>query len=139
MKSFPLAYTARVYILFQCELINQAACDLAREVANEGDALVAGNFSQTPSYMSGLGKEVVQEEFKKQVDVFVKNDVDFLLGEVIVFSWDISRARNFQSNYWHFFTAMSMLFLALAVYVCGGGGMGDWSNESHRPASCHVP
>ena len=55
-------------------------------MANEGDALVAGNFSQTPSYMSGLGKEVVQEEFKKQVNVFVKNDVDFLLGEVIFFS-----------------------------------------------------
>jgi len=33
--------------------------------------------------MSGLGKEFVQKEFKKQVDVFVKNDVDFLLGEVI--------------------------------------------------------
>ena len=84
LKSFPRVYTVRVYILFQCELINQAACDLAREVANEGDALVAGNFCQTPSYMSGLGKEVVQQEFKKQVDVFVKNDVDFLLGEVIV-------------------------------------------------------
>ena len=89
-------YRARtVYFLFQCELINQAACDLAREVANEGDALVAGNFCQTPSYMSGLGKEVVQQEFKKQVDVFVKNDVDFLLGEVI-FSVEVSRARNFQ-------------------------------------------
>jgi len=33
--------------------------------------------------MSGLGKVVVQEEFKKQVDVFVKNEVDFLIGEVI--------------------------------------------------------
>ena len=52
-------------------------------MANEGDALVAGNLSQTPSYMSGLGKVVVQEEFKKQVDVFVKNEVDFLIGEVI--------------------------------------------------------
>jgi len=68
-----------------CELINQAACDLAREVADEGDALVAGNFCQTPSYMSGLGKEVVQEEFKKQVDVFVKNNVDFLIGELFMY------------------------------------------------------
>ena len=71
-----------MYIAFQCELINQAACDLAREVANEGDALVAGNICQTPSYMSGLGKEVVQNEFRKQIEVFVKNDVDFLIGEV---------------------------------------------------------
>ena len=68
--------------MFQCELINQAACDLAREVANEGDALVAGNICQTPSYMSGLAKEVVQKEFQEQIDVFVKNNVDFLLGEV---------------------------------------------------------
>ncbi|KAJ7385442.1 hypothetical protein OS493_016526 [Desmophyllum pertusum] len=69
-----------------CELINQAACDLAREVANEGDALVAGNICQTPSYMSGLGKEVVQKEFQKQIDVFVKNDVDFLLGELFCYA-----------------------------------------------------
>ena len=71
-----------VYFAFQCEKINQAACDLAREVADEGDALVAGNICPTPSYMSGLGKEVVQKEFQRQVDVFVKNDVDFLIGEV---------------------------------------------------------
>ncbi|XP_078378885.1 betaine--homocysteine S-methyltransferase 1-like isoform X1 [Oculina patagonica] len=68
-----------------CELVNQAACDLAREVANEGDALVAGNICQTPSYMSGLGKEVVQNEFKKQIDVFVKNNVDFVLGETFFY------------------------------------------------------
>ena len=70
--------------MFQCAQINQAACDLAREVANEGDALVAGNICQTPSYMSGHGKDVVQKEFQKQIEVFVKNDVDFLLGEVII-------------------------------------------------------
>lgn len=68
-----------------CAEINQAACDLAREVANEGDALVAGNISQTPSYMSGHGKEVVQKEFQEQIDVFVKNDVDFLLGELFFY------------------------------------------------------
>ena len=68
----------------QCEAVNQAACDLAREVANEGGALVAGNISNTPSYLAGKGKEAVQAEFKKQLDVFVKNDVDFLIGEVSV-------------------------------------------------------
>ena len=62
--------------------MNQAACDLAREVANEGGALVAGNISNTPSYLAGKGKEAVQAEFKKQLEVFVKNDVDFLIGEV---------------------------------------------------------
>ncbi|KAL9986130.1 hypothetical protein ACROYT_G000217 [Oculina patagonica] len=68
-----------------CELINQAACDLAREVANEGDALVAGNICATTSYMSGLGKEVVQKELQKQIDVFVKNGVDFLIGETFTY------------------------------------------------------
>lgn len=64
------------------EAINQAACDLAKEVASKGDALVAGNISQVPSYLTGLGKEAVQKEFKKQTDIFVKNDVDFLIGEL---------------------------------------------------------
>ncbi len=43
---------------------------------------MAGNISQVPAYLEGLGKEAVQKEFKKQIDIFVKNDVDFLLGEV---------------------------------------------------------
>ena len=68
--------------LSQCEAVNQAACDLAREVANEGDALVAGNICQLPSYLTGAGKEVCQAQFNRQLDVFIKNDVDFLIGEV---------------------------------------------------------
>ena len=48
--------------------INQAACDIAREVANEGEGVfVAGGICQTPSYLSGKGKQVVQGEFRKQV------------------------------------------------------------------------
>jgi len=61
--------------------INDAACHIAKEVASEGDALVAGGISQTPAYLSGLGKEKVQLEFKKQVDSFVANGVDFLIAE----------------------------------------------------------
>ena len=78
-----LLHTNTCSFSHQSEAVNQAACDLAREVANEGGALVAGNITHTPSYMSGKGKEVVQAEFKKQVDVFVKNNVDFLIGEVL--------------------------------------------------------
>lgn len=66
---------------FTGQSINQAACDLAREVANEGDALVLGGICQTPTYLSGKGKEAVQSEFRKQIQVFVKNKVDFLLCE----------------------------------------------------------
>uniref|UniRef100_A0AAX7UM07 Hcy-binding domain-containing protein n=1 Tax=Astatotilapia calliptera TaxID=8154 RepID=A0AAX7UM07_ASTCA len=61
--------------------INEAACDLAREVANEGDALVAGGVSQTPAYLSGKTEEEVKAIFMKQIDVFVQKNVDFLIAE----------------------------------------------------------
>jgi len=64
-----------------CKGINSAACDLARQVANEGDAMVLGGLCQTPTYLSGKGKEAVQAEFRKQVDTFVEKGVDFLLCE----------------------------------------------------------
>ncbi|XP_071504432.1 betaine--homocysteine S-methyltransferase 1-like [Diadema antillarum] len=63
------------------EELNNAACDLAREVAEEGDALVAGSLSPIPGYMHGKGKEFVQSEFRKQCDIFVNKKVDFLMGE----------------------------------------------------------
>lgn len=65
--------------------INEAACDLAREVANEGDALVAGGVSQTPSYLSCKSEKDVKAIFKKQLDVFIKKNVDFLIAEVDLF------------------------------------------------------
>ncbi|XP_048099367.1 betaine--homocysteine S-methyltransferase 1-like [Alosa alosa] len=61
--------------------INEAACDLAREVASEGDALVAGGICQTPSYLSCKSETEVKAIFKKQVDVFIKKNVDFLIAE----------------------------------------------------------
>lgn len=66
----------------QGQQINEAACDLAREVANEGDALVAGGVSQTPSYLSCKCEDEVKATFKKQIDVFVQKNVDFLIAEV---------------------------------------------------------
>ncbi|XP_071520061.1 betaine--homocysteine S-methyltransferase 1-like [Panulirus ornatus] len=66
---------------YTCRGINDAACHLAREVAEEGNGLVAGGLSQTPTYLSGLGKENTQKEFQRQVDVFVENKVDFLIAE----------------------------------------------------------
>uniref|UniRef100_A0A673IB82 Betaine--homocysteine S-methyltransferase 1-like n=1 Tax=Sinocyclocheilus rhinocerous TaxID=307959 RepID=A0A673IB82_9TELE len=61
--------------------INEAACDLAREVASEGDALVAGGVSQTPSYLSCKSEDEVKKILKKQLDVFIKKNVDFLIAE----------------------------------------------------------
>uniref|UniRef100_A0A3Q3FJX8 Hcy-binding domain-containing protein n=1 Tax=Labrus bergylta TaxID=56723 RepID=A0A3Q3FJX8_9LABR len=49
--------------------INDAACDLAREVADQGGALVAG------------GEKEVKAIFKKQMDDFLKKDIDFLMVE----------------------------------------------------------
>ncbi|XP_033845702.1 betaine--homocysteine S-methyltransferase 1 [Periophthalmus magnuspinnatus] len=66
---------------FTGQQINEFACDLAREVANEGDALVAGGVSQTPAYLSCKSEDEVKAIFKKQLDVFVKKDVDFLIAE----------------------------------------------------------
>lgn len=70
--------------------INKAACDLAKEVAAEGDAVVCGGLSPTPTYKQGKGKKAVQAEFEKQVGIFVENGVDFILGE---FFGDIEEAE----------------------------------------------
>lgn len=71
--------------------VNDVACQLARDVAAEKSAqgsardgqgvLVCGGISQTPAYLDNKGKVAVQAEFKKQVDEFIKNKVDFLLAE----------------------------------------------------------
>ncbi|XP_063051199.1 betaine--homocysteine S-methyltransferase 1-like [Engraulis encrasicolus] len=61
--------------------INEAACDLAREIANEGGALVAGGVSQTPLYKDKSSESEVKAIFKKQLDGFIKKDVDFLIVE----------------------------------------------------------
>ncbi|XP_033099856.1 betaine--homocysteine S-methyltransferase 1-like [Anneissia japonica] len=62
-------------------MINEAGCKIAREVAEEINGLMAGGVSQTPTYLSGAGKEKVQEIFEKQAKIFVANDVDFLIVE----------------------------------------------------------
>uniref|UniRef100_F7DS96 Betaine--homocysteine S-methyltransferase n=1 Tax=Ornithorhynchus anatinus TaxID=9258 RepID=F7DS96_ORNAN len=61
--------------------INEAACDLAREVAKDGDALVAGGISQTPSYKSRKGEAEIKKVFQQQLEVFVRKNVDFLIAE----------------------------------------------------------
>lgn len=43
---------------------------------------MCGGVCQTPTYLSGKGKEACKREFEKQIEIFLKNDVDFLLAEV---------------------------------------------------------
>lgn len=80
-------------VVLQGAQINEAACDLAREVANEGDALVAGGVSQTPSYLSCKSEKEVKAIFKKQLDVFIKKNVDFLIAEVLLFPLKYHEAK----------------------------------------------
>ncbi|KAJ1209399.1 hypothetical protein NDU88_004777 [Pleurodeles waltl] len=61
--------------------VNEAACDIAREVAEEGDALVAGGVSQTPSYLSNKSETEVKAIFRQQLGVFTSKKVDFLIAE----------------------------------------------------------
>jgi len=61
--------------------INEEAARLAKKVADEGGALTLGGICQCPTYLSGAGKEKVQEEFRKQIKVFVDAGLDFLLCE----------------------------------------------------------
>jgi len=61
--------------------INRRASELAKQVAAENGALTLGGICQCPTYLSGVGKEKVQEEFRKQIQVFVDTDLDFLLCE----------------------------------------------------------
>ena len=51
-------------------------------MADEFGCLVAGPISTTISYEHRLGKEKVQKEVKKQVDVYKEKNMDFLLAEV---------------------------------------------------------
>lgn len=62
--------------------INEAACDLAREVANQGGALVAGCVSKTPCYLKSRSETEVKAIFKKQMEDFLKKDTDFFIVEV---------------------------------------------------------
>jgi len=62
--------------------INQAACDLAKGVAQEGGALFAGCVCQTASlYSRGAGKNAVMKKFREQIEIFLQNDVDLIIAE----------------------------------------------------------
>lgn len=61
--------------------INDEACKIAREVGDKYNALVAGGICQTPDYLTGKGKQAVQDQFRKQLSVFKENGVDFMVAE----------------------------------------------------------
>ena len=61
--------------------INEAGMKLVKKVAEEGDALTGGGIARGPSYMNGVAKAAVQEEFRKQAKVFAEGGLDFLICE----------------------------------------------------------
>ncbi|XP_033037443.1 S-methylmethionine--homocysteine S-methyltransferase BHMT2 [Trachypithecus francoisi] len=64
------------------EDVNAAACDLAREVAGKGDALVAGGICQTSIYKYHKEEARIKKLFRQQLEVFAWKNVDFLIAEV---------------------------------------------------------
>lgn len=99
--------TAVCSCVIQGALINEAACDLAREVASEGDALVAGCVSKTPCYVNSHSETEVKAIFKKQMEDFLKKDIDFFIVEV----WASPQRNNCTTDVTVY--RLSILFLML--------------------------
>ncbi len=69
----------------QCVDLSNAACRIAKEVAAESERpiMVAGCLSETSSYSGSASKDKVVAEMETQMNIFVENEVDFVVAEVI--------------------------------------------------------
>ncbi len=78
---------ATVGLAGQVEAINRAAVRIAKQVAGEGDALVAGNLSLTWAYdpTDPASPHRVRKLFDDQLAVMSEEGVDFIIAET--FSW----------------------------------------------------
>ena len=78
---------ATVGLAGKAEEINRAAVRIARKVAAEGDALVAGNLSLTWAYDPAVAGSAdrVRELFDRQLGPMVDEGVDFVIAET--FTW----------------------------------------------------
>ncbi|XP_078345626.1 betaine--homocysteine S-methyltransferase 1-like isoform X2 [Oculina patagonica] len=106
--------------------INQAACDLAKGVAQEGGAYLAGSICQTGTlYSKGAGKKVVMKKFREQIEIFIQNNVDILIAEFFA---------NVEEAEW-VVEVMKSTGKPTAVTMCIGP-QGDLANVS--PGECAV-
>lgn len=71
--------------VFKTADFNKAACVMAREVANEGEAVVCGSLSPVISFTRGRNLEQARKEFKNQLEPFIEHNVDFVLAEFFNF------------------------------------------------------
>lgn len=60
------------------EDVNAAACDLAREVSDEGNALVAGAICQTSLYKYHKDETRIKNLFRVQLEVFARKKCGLL-------------------------------------------------------------
>ena len=69
------------------ESINRQALRIAREVADEGNALVAGDICNTNVYLSGdpASEKSARQMFEEQVQWATDARVDFIIGETFAF------------------------------------------------------
>uniref|UniRef100_F7AUB9 Hcy-binding domain-containing protein n=1 Tax=Ciona intestinalis TaxID=7719 RepID=F7AUB9_CIOIN len=67
----------------QTSEINEAACEIAHEIAQEGNALVCGGLTPVVSYSKGKDETIVKGEFEGQLAGFIKRKdiIDFILAE----------------------------------------------------------
>ena len=67
--------------------MNESACNIVKKVAGKYGCLWAGGLSPTEMYRSGSScKKDIQELMRKQSEIFIKHNADFLIAEVS--SWD---------------------------------------------------
>lgn len=78
---------ATVGLAGRVDEINRAAVRIARQVAAEGDALVAGNISLTWAYdpSDPRSADRVRALFDRQIEVMMEEGVDFIISET--YSW----------------------------------------------------
>lgn len=118
-----------------CAGVNRAACNLARKAADEFGGLVAGGLSQTPSYLSAVGKEKTQAVFRQQLEVFREQQVDFMIVEyfehVEECVWAIEACREFN------FDVMATLCCDAAGDL-HGVGLGECALQMVRAGACCI-
>jgi betaine-homocysteine S-methyltransferase len=106
--------------------INRAAVSIARAVASEGDALVAGNLSLTWAYDAGdpASADHVRALFDRQLEVQMEAGIDLVIGETFTWTGEAliaaERARR----------------TGLPVMVTMSYEKDPRSYEGHSPADC---
>jgi len=104
-----------------CKGINEKACEIARDMANEGaGVMVAGGICQTPTFLSGGTKESCKKVFQEQLEVFKNKGVDFMIAEYF---------EHVEEAEWAVQACFEAGFKTVAVNMCIGP-LGDLHGNS---------